>query len=99
MEGRYEGAAPRVRQGVIEVREPSPSITDERFAYDAQGRLVRIDGRTTLERPPRSELGAVTFTYDEAGRCAGSEKIYPDEPGTGVVETTKRTYTGTCDVP
>lgn len=96
MQVRSEGAPPRVTQRVLEVREPSPSITDERFTYDAQGRLVRIDGRTTLERPPRSELGTVTFAYDDAGRCSGSEKTYPDEPGTGVVETTKRTYTGSC---
>jgi hypothetical protein len=97
MQVRSEGAPPRVMQRVLEVREPSASITDERFTYDAHGRLVRIDGKTTIERPPRSELGSVSFAYDEAGRCSGSEKTYPDEPGSGVVETVKRTYTGTCD--
>ncbi len=93
---RTGGQPPRITERVVEVNEPAPSTTAERFAYDAQGRLVRIEGKTTLERPPRSELGAVTFSYDDAGRCVASEKSYPDEPGTGVVETVKRAYAGAC---
>jgi YD repeat-containing protein len=99
MQVRSEGTPARVVSRVLEVREPSPSTIDERFSYDARGRLVRIDGRTTLERPPRSELGAVTFAYDDGGRCVGSEKTYPDEPGTGIVETVKRSYGPACGDP
>jgi len=99
MHVRFEGPPQRVVQRVLEVQEPTGSTTVERFVYDAQGRLARIDGKTTLERPQRSELGAVTFSYDEAGRCVGSEKTYPDEPGSGVVETVKRTYAGACGEP
>ncbi len=96
---RYEGPPIRIVQRVLEVQEPTGSTTVERFVYDAQGRLARIEGKTTLERPPRSELGNVGFAYDEAGRCSGSEKTYPDEPGSGVVETVKRTYAGACGEP
>jgi YD repeat-containing protein len=99
MHVRFEGPPQRVVERVLELHEPTGSTTVERFVYDAQGRLARIDGKTTIEHPPRTELGAVTFAYDEAGRSVGSEKTYPDEPGSGVVETVKRTYAGACGEP